>query len=82
MKGKGEKMQQVMIGTVCFYLGLVFGGIVGMVVTALCIAVKNMGTVQETEENPCYGCFGASIGDCDNCPIKKGGKGADERKVI
>lgn len=65
-------MQQVMIGTVCFCLGLVFGGIVGTVVTALCAAVKNMGAVQETEENPCYGCFGASMGDCDGCQKKEG----------
>lgn len=74
MKGKGEKMQQVMIGTVCFCLGLVFGGIAGTVVTALCVAVKNMGKVQETEENPCYGRFGASMGDCDRCPIKERGE--------
>ncbi len=71
MKGKGESMQQVMIGTVCFCLGLVFGGIVGTVVTALCVAVKNGSAVQEKEDNPCYGCFGASMGDCDRCPIKE-----------
>lgn len=60
-------MEQVMIGTVCFCIGFVIGGIAGAVVVALCVAVKNVRVVQQEMDNPCDGCFGASFGDCDRC---------------
>ena len=28
--------------------------------------------VELSENNSCDGCFGASMGDCENCPMKEG----------
>lgn len=51
-------------------ISLIIGGAVGTFALALCIASKS---IEETEkENECYGCFGASFGDCDHCPKNEG----------
>lgn len=74
MKGKDESMQQVGDDwNGMFMLGSGFWGIVGMVVTALCVAVKNWVQFRKKEENSCYGCFGAANNDVRICP-KKGGE--------
>lgn len=57
-------MSYVIVSVVSLFIG----GVVGIVTLALCIAGKN---AEIQEENDCYGCFGASYGDCDNCPRNK-----------
>lgn len=59
-----------MIDTViAFALGFFFGSIAGIILLGLCAAAST-GESIHSENDPCNGCFGASMGDCDKCPIK------------
>lgn len=59
-----------MIDTViAFALGFFFGSIAGVFLISLCAAAST-GESIHSENDPCNGCFGASMGDCDKCPIK------------
>lgn len=61
----------VLTGTVCFCVGLMVGLMLGAVVMALAVAAKKY--KQETKEvYNCWGCFGATNGDCDYCLVKDG----------
>lgn len=41
----------------------------GVFAMSLCMMAKR---IEEQEERNCNGCFGASFGDCDHCPVKDG----------
>lgn len=59
----------VLTGTVCFCVGLMVGLMLCVVVMALAVAAKKY--KQKTKEvYNCWGCFGATNGDCDYCPVK------------
>lgn len=62
-----KKVGYVIVGIIC----LVVGVIVGMTVLAMCAAAK-AADIQRDIDDSCHGCFGASFGDCGDCP-KKGG---------
>ena len=61
-------MGYVVIGIVCFCLGMLSG----VFLICLCMAAKSAGEIQEDIDSGCNGCFGASFGDCDRCPKKEG----------
>ena len=61
----------VLTGTVCFFVGLTVGLILGAVVMALAATAKKYKPKTKEIYN-CWGCFGATNGDCDYCPIKDG----------
>lgn len=59
-----------MIDTViAFALDFFFGSVAVVFLLALCAAAST-GELFHSENDPCDGCFGASMGDCDQCPIK------------
>lgn len=57
----------VLTGTVCFCVGLILGA----VVMALAATAKKYKPKTKEIYN-CWGCFGATNGDCDYCPVKDG----------
>lgn len=66
-------MGYVIVGAVSF----IAGTLVGIVVISMCVACKAAEEQQQSDEDMCHGCFGASFGDCDRCP-KKGGESNDK----
>ena len=51
-------------------VSLIVGEVIGVIMISLCSVAKNT----EEDKNGCYGCFGASFGDCDHCPKNEGEK--------
>lgn len=54
---------------IAFVLGFFLGSIAGVFLISLCAAASADESLH-SENDPCNGCFGASMGDCDKCPIK------------
>lgn len=61
----------IITGICCFAIG----SIAGVICISLCCAGKSQDDT-ETPIDDCYGCLGASFGDCERCPKK--GAGEDE----
>lgn len=60
-------MGYAIVGAVSF----IAGTLVGIIVISMCVACKAAEEQQRSDEDMCNGCFGASMGDCDRCPIKE-----------
>lgn len=63
----------VIVGVIAFAVGK----IVGVFVASLGQAAKERDELVKFSNDPCHGCFGASVGDCDHC-TRKDGKQDDE----
>lgn len=61
----------IITGICCFAIG----SIAGVICVSFCCAGKSQDDT-ETSIDDCYGCLGASFGDCERCPKK--GAGEDE----
>lgn len=59
----------VLTGVTCFCIGFTIGLIFGCVVMALAVAAKKY-KPKTKQIDDCWGCFGATMGSCDNCPVK------------
>jgi hypothetical protein len=64
----------VVTGIIC----LLVGSVVGTVTMALCAASRES-EEQRDRVGSCDGCFGASFGDCGDCPQQREGVNRNDR---
>lgn len=59
---------------IAFVGGVLVGSGLTFIMFALCAAAATRDEIW-VEEDPCYGCFGASMNDCGECPkMRKDGE--------
>lgn len=67
-------MGYIITGICCFAVG----SIAGIICISLCCAAKSRDDIK-TSTDDCYGCLGASFGDCEYCPKTKKGNSENEK---
>lgn len=73
-------MGKVLFAVVCIVIGMFIGIFFGVAALALCVAASERDYL--IEDNPCRGCFGAAMGDCDECPkVKKGSETVEQSET-